>query len=330
MSINLVHVYRGNNVESIHSGDIVGVDANGAILFQYGDPYKRTFWRSSAKPFQIIPLVESGAIEFFDLSTKELALMTASHGGEAKHISILESILKKIGKHTDDLDCGSARPMYEGEYCRLLSENIPFTQANNPCSGKHSGMLALGIYKSIELDDYIGVDHPIQKIMHSIISEMVELEPSQIDIAIDGCGVPVFGLPIYNMAIAYTKLSGPYNLESKRSTALRKISHAMTSEPYYVAGTSRLDTIIMQETKGKILAKLGAESVYCMTIMSKGIGIAMKIEDGSYRALDSVVPNLLLRHGYIDEAEYKAINDRLTLNIYNHRKQVVGNFRCVF
>ncbi len=330
MSIELVHVYRGSCIESIHRGDIVGVDQSGAILFQYGDPYKRTFWRSSAKPFQIIPLVESGGLEAFDLSTRELALMTASHGGEEEHIRILASILNKIGKTVDDLDCGVARPMYEGAYSRLLSEKIPFTQGNNPCSGKHSGMLALGVHKAISLHDYILIEHPIQQIMHSVIAEMTELEPDRIDIAIDGCGVPVFGMPIYNMALAYTKLSGPFDLETKRGEALSKISHAMTHEPYYVAGTKRLDTIIMEETKGKVLAKLGAESVYCMSIISKGVGIAMKTEDGGYRALDSVVPNLLLRHGYIDEDEYKAINLRLPLNVYNHRKQIVGVLKSVF
>ncbi len=329
MSIELVHVYRGSFIESIHRGDIVGVDANGDVLFQYGNPYKRTFWRSSAKPFQIIPLVESGGIEAFDLSTKELALMTASHGGEEEHLRILASILKKIGKTVDDLDCGVARPMFEGEYRRLLAENIPFTQGNNPCSGKHSGMLALGVYKSIDLHDYIMVDHPIQQIMLKYIAEITELETDQIDVAIDGCGVPVFGMPIYNMALAYTKLSGPFDLESRRGQALSMISHAMTHEPYYVAGTKRLDTILMEETKGKVLAKLGAESVYCMSIRSKGVGIAMKMEDGSYRALDSVVPNLLLKLGYIDDAEYKAINERLPLSVYNHRDQVVGALRCV-
>jgi len=330
MSIELVHVYRGSCVESIHRGDIVGVDVSGTILFQYGDPYKRTFWRSSAKPFQIIPLVESGGVEAFDLSIKELALMTASHGGEDKHLLILASILKKIGKTLEDLDCGVARPMYDGDFKRLLSENMPFTQGNNPCSGKHSGMLALGVYKSIDLQDYIMVEHPIQRIMHTIISEMAEIDADQIDVAIDGCGVPVFGMPIYNMALAYTKLSGPFDLESSRGQALSKISYAMTQEPYYVAGTKRLDTILMEETKGKVLAKLGAESVYCMSILNKGVGIAMKTEDGAYRALDSVVPNLLLKHNYISDVEYEAINKRLPLNVYNHRKQVVGVLKCVF
>ena len=165
--------------------------------------------------------------------------------------------------------------------------------------------------------------------MLKTISEVCELEPNEIDIAIDGCGVPVFGLPIYNMAKAYSKLSYSSN-NDERTMTLQRIASAMVDEPYYVAGTSRLDTILMEETKGKVLAKLGAESVYCMTIMDEGIGIAMKIEDGGYRALDQVVPDLLIKHKFITSAEYESIKKRLNLLIKNHRDQVVGYMKSVF
>ena len=321
MSVELVHVYRGNEVESIHRGDVVAVKAGGEVVFAYGDAQKRTFWRSSAKPFQILPFIEGGGLEKFNITPVELALMTASHGGESKHLEVLESILGKLGKSIDDLDCGKARPMCEGEYRRLLREDIPFSQGNNPCSGKHSGMLGLGLLRSIPLDNYIDVDHPIQQMMLEVVSKVTELERDKIDIAIDGCGVPVFGLPIYNMALAYSKLDDESNMDVKR------IAEAMTETPYYVAGTGRLDTILMTETHGRILAKLGAESVYCMTIRGTGVGIAMKIEDGSYRALDAFVPDLLLKHGYIDDDTHKRIKSQLAIDVYNHRKQIVGTMR---
>lgn len=323
MSVELVHVYRGNKIESIHRGDVVAVDSSGKIVFQYGDPHKRTYWRSSAKPFQIVPFIEGGGLEKYNIAPVELALMTASHGGEAKHLKVLDSILSKIGKTVDDLDCGVARPMFEGEYKRLLSQGIPFTQRNNPCSGKHSGMLGLGVLKDIELENYIQEDHPIQKIMLETISDFTELPESEIDVAIDGCGVPVFGLPIYNMALAYAKLDRP-TTHPDHGVSMYTIASAMTSNPFYVAGTDRLDTIIMEETQGAILAKLGAESVYCMTVIKRGIGVAMKIEDGSYRALDAFVPDLLLKHGFIDECTHGRISRRLHLSVLNHRKQIVG------
>lgn len=323
MSVELVHVFRGTETESIHRGDIVGVDRSGTVVFEYGDKNKRTFWRSSAKPFQIVPFIRQGGLEKYHINDKELSLMTASHGGEQRHIEVLTGILNKLGKTIDDLDCGVSRPMYEGEYKRLLKENIDFNQGNNPCSGKHCGMLGLGILMGIDLTNYIEKNHEIQKIMHTVISEFCQIEKSEIDIAIDGCGVPVFGMPIYNMALAYSKLD-------EKTEIMERISKAMTKEPFFVAGTTRLDTIIMEETKGKILAKLGAESVYSMTVMGRGIGIAMKIEDGAYRALDAVVPELLKRHDYITLEEYKAINNRLSLDVKNHRQQVVGGYKVVF
>jgi len=328
MSIEMVHVYRGDNVESIHRGDIVIVNASGEVLTTYGSKDKRTFWRSSAKPFQVIPFMEVGGLDAYNITTEELALMTSSHGGEKRHVALVKQLLKKMDMTIKDLDCGVSRPMYEGAYRQLLQENIPFSQGNNPCSGKHSGMIGYGLLQNIDLDDYINVNHPIQQVMLKTIAEMTDLPINDIDIAIDGCGVPVFGLPIYSMALSYAYLAGG-DFDHPRKNLLKIIATAMTEAPFYVAGTNRLDTIIMEETKGRILAKLGAESVYCMSIIDKGIGIAMKTEDGAYRALDCVVPELLFKHGYIDEDERKAIKNRLKLHIKNHRNQIVGEMVSV-
>ncbi|MDM8534448.1 asparaginase [Clostridiaceae bacterium HSG29] len=319
MSVEIVHITRGDKVESIHRGDIVAVDINNNIVFNYGDSYKRTFWRSSAKPFQAIPMIEAGGIEKFNLNSTELALICSSHGGEEKHVKLAQSILSKIGKTVDDLDCGVANPMHVKTYVDMLKKGQIFTKANNPCSGKHSGMLTLGVLRNYNLENYILIDHEIQQEMLKSISNITEMKINEIDIAIDGCGVPVFGLPIYNMALAYAKLG-----DENRKESLRRISIAMIENPYYVAGTGRLDTIIMEETKGKVLAKLGAESVYCMSIIDKGIGIAMKTEDGAYRALDAVIPSLLLKHGYIDNTEYENIMKRVKVDIKNHREEIVG------
>lgn len=318
MAIECVHVMRGNKVESIHRADIVIVDRNKEIIKQYGDPNKRTFWRSSAKPFQVLPFLRQNGFDAYSLDYKELALMTASHGGEPEHIEVLENLLSKMGLKIDDLDCGVSKPMYHPWYYEMLKKGLKPTQGNNPCSGKHTSMLGLCQLMSIDSTDYINKNHPVQQEMLSTISNITDLDKSQIDIAIDGCGVPVFGLPIYNMALAYSRLTEMghphYSLVVK----------AMTTEPFYVAGSKRLDTILMEETKGAVLAKLGAESVYCMSILEKGLGIAIKIEDGSYRGLNALVPDLLLKHNFIKKEIYDKIVKRLNLKIHNHRKEVVG------
>lgn len=323
MSIELVHVIRGAKVESIHRGDIVAVDSKGEIVFSYGDPKKRTFWRSSAKPFQVLPLLRSNGFDHFNFNLKDLALMTASHGGEVEHVTAVKNILNKIGKSIDDLDCGISRPMHNESYVEMLEKNLPFSAANNPCSGKHSSMIAYGLMNNYDLKNYIREDHVIQKHMLKTVCEMTSLKEKVIDVAIDGCGVPVFGLPIYNMALAYSRLI------NSKDEHMKKVVEAMTNFPFYVAGTDRLDTILMEETSGKILAKLGAESVYCMGIIDQGIGIALKIEDGNYRPLDAIIPKLLLKHKFINSKEYDKINSRLTLDIKNNRKEIVGRIKSI-
>lgn len=318
MSIECVHVLRGGKVESIHRGDIVIVNENKEIIKSYGDAYKRTFWRSSAKPFQVLPFLRLDGYHKYNLSLKELALMTASHGGEFKHLDVLKGLLKKMALTVKDLDCGVSKPMYRPWYDEMLRQGLEISQGNNPCSGKHTGMLGLCQLMSIDSENYIHPDHPTQQEMLSVIASVTDLKIEEIDIAIDGCGVPVFGLPIFNMALAYSQLA------DKKNPHFTRIVKAMTSEPFYVAGSKRLDTILMEETQGKILAKLGAESVYCMSVLEKKVGIAIKIEDGSYRALDALVPHLLLKHGFINEDIYDKIVNRLDLKIRNHRKEVVG------
>jgi L-asparaginase II len=311
-------------VESIHRGDVVVIDHSGEIIKSYGNPMKRTYWRSAAKPFQVLPFVEEGGLEHFNIETHELALMCASHGGEEKHVQDVSRLLGKLGLDPSYLDCGKSRPMYEGAYRKLLASGQPFTQLHNPCSGKHSGMLALGKLRDIDLHNYIDRNHPIQKQKVTTISEVARIPKEEIEIAIDGCGVPVFGLPIYNMALAYSQLANP----SER-IHLKEIASAMTHHPFHVAGTRRLDTIIMEETKGRVVAKLGAEAVYCVGLIGEGKALALKIEDGAYRALDPLVPWLLETHGFIDHQDRMRIEARLNLEILNHRKEVIGDFRVV-
>ena len=321
MSVELVHIYRNKHIESIHRFDVVCVK-NKEIMFSYGNPYKETFWRSSAKPFQVIPFILSGGLEAYDISDKELALMTSSHGGEDEHVETVMSIFNKMNVSLELLDCGKSAPMYYGAMVKLIKEDKPFTQLHNPCSGKHSGMIGYGLLNKIDLNNYIDEHHPIQQLMLDVVSEYTEIEKEKIHIAIDGCGVPVFGLPIYNMALAYEKLASDNDL-------MKRISNAMTSHPFYVAGTKRLDTILMEETKGRILAKLGAESVYCMTDMENKLAIAIKTEDGAYRALDALVPDLLFHHELINEIELKSIKSRLSLDIKNHRNEIVVHYKTL-
>lgn len=326
MSEPLVHVIRGGQIESIHRGDWVIVNTEGKILAHKGDPMKRTFWRSSAKPFQAIPTLAAGAAERFNLTTSEISILCSSHNGEPGHVETVRGILRKMGFDDAALDCGASMPMSLDAALETARRGESFSALQNPCSGKHSGMLALSLLKQWSTEGYISKDHPVQTTMLKSISESVSLPEEKIGLAIDGCGVPVFELPIFNMALAYARLSKPEDhYTGDELKAAKSIGSAMTSAPFYVAGTGRIDTAIMEVTKGRILAKLGAESVYCVSIMSQGIGIALKIEDGAYRAIDPVIIDLLLRMNAIDDKERAALASFERPLLKNHRKEVIGH-----
>ena len=331
MTTELVHALRNNFVENIYRGDVVVVNQNGNILFELGNGKNATYWRSSAKPFQILPFVEAGGMEAYGISGEELALMCASHGGEPEHVDAVDKLLQKINFSEDDLRCGAAAPMYQPAANEILKQQKQWTQLHNCCSGKHSGMLAIASMKGYSIDEYENIEHPVQQEALKAASEFTEVPTDQIGIGVDGCGAPIFYLPLNKMAKAYAILSRPEELpDQKRADALKTIGKAMTEHAWFVAGTGRLDTILMEVSQGRLLAKLGADGVYCVSVMGEGIGIALKIECGVVRAIEPVIVELLRRMEYISDAEAQEMCRQLDFSIYNHRKEVIGILKTVF
>ena len=290
----------------------------------------RSFWRSAAKPFQVLPLVEAGGMERFLFTGEELALMTSSHGGEENHVLAVESILAKLGQHRDVLECGTAAPMNLRAAKEILESGGSFSALTNSCSGKHCCMIALAILKGYDITGYSQPIHPVQHEMIRTSADITGLMPKDITLGIDGCGVPVFAMPLYNMALAYAHLALPNACPQERQIALRTIGAAMVKHPHFVAGTNRLDTVLMQATNGRILAKLGAEGVYNVSIMNEGIGLALKIEDGNIRAIDPVIIEALNRMGYLLPAELEKLQYRQQVLVKNHRKETIGIIKAVF
>ncbi len=326
MSEIVANIIRDGTLESIHRGDLVVIDIEGNIVFSLGDPYKLTFWRSAAKPFQVLPMIEAGGIEYFGFTGHEIALMTSSHNGEEEHVATLQKIFSKLNINTYELQCGTAPPMSKRAAIKLMQKGESFTTLTNPCSGKHACMLALCILKDYSLKNYYLPEHPVQQNMLQAVSYYTNLSQKDITLGTDGCGVPVFGLPLYNMARAYAILSN----SDAESTSLQKVSSAMTSYPYYVAGTKRLDTMLMEVTKGRILAKLGAEGVYCLSVIDKKLGLALKIEDGNFRAIDPIIIEVLNRLGCLSNHELEKLSDKREVALKNHRKEFIGIIKAAF
>lgn len=330
MAKELVHVYRGDYLESVHYGSVAVVDVCGTLLHEVGDAYCKTFMRSSAKPIQAMPIIFSGAQDKYNFTSDELAVMCASHNGEDIHVNTVRSILKKIGVAEEKLSCGTHMPYYKPSADALIREGKEPLPVQCNCSGKHSAMLALSAYYGWDMDTYIQVDHPCQQMMIDTMSEVTDVPRDDFWLGIDGCGVPVFGLPLYNMALAYARLSRPDVLSEKYSKPAEILAQAMYTSSMLVAGTGRFCTDLMRVMQGKVVAKTGAEAVYTVGIMDKGIGIAVKVSDGGARGKELVVLKVMEDLGLITQDELAQLDKYRNPIVKNHHQMITGSMKPAF
>ncbi len=332
----LVELTRGGIVESIHLGALAAVDSDGNLLAAYGNPDMVSFPRSSMKPFQALPLVESGGLEAFDLTEEELAIICASHAGTDEHVRVLKSIHQKVGLQVSDLQCGVHWPIdKETSYQMRLRGEEPDSYRHN-CSGKHSGMLTQAKLLGQSLGNYLEPVHLVQQNIRKAVSSMCGIHRDDMIFGVDGCSAPVYAMPLNSFAWAIARLVDPFDLDDVRQNACRRITHAMMSFPTMVAGPGQLDTVLMEVMKGKLISKGGAEGYQLIGILpgavaenSKGIGIAFKIADGdpTRRATQRVVAEMLKALGFESEMaseEYASFNQQ---TLRNFRGIEIGKIR---
>ena len=327
----LLNYTRAGKVESVHYGDFVVVDVNGKIIDSVGEPHKKMFWRSAAKPFQALPFVKEGGVERFNITQEELALMTSSHSGEEFHVKLVNELLEKVDLDVSALDCGPATPMSSKAARALTAQGLKPEAVHNACSGKHSGMLALAQAMMVEVEGYTKPDHKVQQKMIEAVAKSTNLAVNEVEIGIDGCGVPVFYLPLYNMSLAYARLAQPEAGQwGEDEQDIKTIRDAMIAHPLIVSGTGRIDSLVTQITKGRIIAKIGAEAVYCLAVVDKGWGITFKIQDGSFRAINQVVIGILKRLNLLTAEEYAQLVEKFPPILKNHRGDVIGTIEVGF
>ncbi|MGH2592210.1 MAG: asparaginase [Anaerolineae bacterium] len=327
----LVEVTRGGRVESIHTGAVAVVDANGRLVAHAGDPDWVTYLRSAAKPLQLLPLVESGGADRFGFTDQELAVMAASHSGEPRHIETVQSILDKIGLGEDMLHCGAHWPMSDATTRRLRDSGHEPTPIYHNCSGKHAGMLAQAVHRGLSTHDYLDPRHPIQAAILTTLAEMSGVEVGAIDVAIDGCSAPCFALPLRAAARAFARLADPSALPGLRRRAVKRMVDAMIAFPEMVGGERRLDTDLMRAARGGVLSKGGAEGYHGMAILTGGLGITIKIADGNgQRGCGPVAIEALRQLGVLDDTMLAELRAHHTWVVKNHRQLDVGEVRPVF
>jgi L-asparaginase II len=334
----LVEVTRGAITESRHRGHVVAVEPDATIVSYLGAPENVTFLRSSAKPFQALPLLVSGAADHFGFSDREVALACASHSGEPIHTEIVTSMLRKIGLRPDALKCGTHEPFSPEVARRLRDQGEQPNVLQNNCSGKHAGMLALAKHLGAATETYDSPENPVQLAIGRAVAEFAGVALEDLSVGIDGCGVPVFGITVKAMGLAYARLvSPPEGLNEPTRSACQRIVRVMSTYPELIGGTTeRLDTEIMRAAPGRLISKVGAEGVYTAGILPckewpRGLGLALKIEDGDdHRARPTVVIEALRQLAVLRDESLEAVARYAFFPVRNRRGDVVGEIRASF
>jgi len=285
-----VAVHRGPFVESVHLVHAVAIQ-DGAIVAEAGDPAFLTSLRSSAKPFQALPLVRSRD----DLDDEDIAIASASHRAEAEQIEAVRRLLAKAPATEEDLEVG-------------LQDGRPPQPIFHNCSGKHAGMLATCRARGWPTEGYRLAGHPLQDEILAEIAAAAELDPSNFETAVDGCGVVCFALPLERVAFMFSRF--------ETRTGGARVAAAMRARPQLVGGAGRPDTELMRALPGWV-AKGGAEALFCAA-GPDGLGVALKTEDGGYRALRPAIASFLAGLGHELGRDFERVSVR------NSRGEEVG------
>jgi L-asparaginase II len=299
MSALLVENRRGSFVESRHIVHVAVVDRDGELVAHAGDPDLVAFWRSAAKPFQALPLVEDGVADRFGLTREDLALACSSHSSEQGQVALVREFLQRIGCTERELLCGPHRPLSETVARDYETRGVRLTAVYSNCSGKHTGMLALAKHHDWPTQFYTRVEHPVQQRCLAEVSRWTEVPAERIGVAVDGCGVACFAIPLRSMALAYARLAiadfglridkaevvtrhGAHtdNPQSAIGNPQSRIVEAMLHHPDLIAGSRRPCTELMRAHPGRVVTKVGAEGVYSALLLREGLGVALKVEDG--------------------------------------------------
>lgn len=341
----VMELTRGSLVETVYRGDAAVVDGSGRLLFQVGDGKKVTFWRSAAKPIQALPILQTGAADAFGFRTEHLAIFAASHNGEPIHVQTVNEALQMAGLSHELLQCGAHSPFDRPSAEALKAVGAEPQTVHNNCSGKHTGMLALAAHLGLSLADYLDPQSALQRRILADLADVVGLAPDQIVLGTDGCGVPVFGMPLANMAYAYARLAGPDHMPPTRRQAAQRMRDAMMRHPYLIGGRKRICTELMSLEGGRFIAKSGAEGVYSVGILPEaaaaspvlrkagavgGVGITVKVEDGNSDARHLMVVEILRQLGLLTEQDLSALVRYRPGPIHNWAGTEVGQRRAPF
>ena len=286
----LVEVTRGNTVESVHRGSVCVVDGDGHTVLNLGDTALPVFPRSAIKAIQALPLVESGAADAFGFGDVELSLACASHSGEPEHIALARKMLETAKLDETCLECGghwSSQAWVMRDQTKIYDDTPP--AICNNCSGKHTGFVCTAAHMGIDTKGYIQPEHQIMENVRDAMQSVTGEEHSADLCGTDGCSIPTYAISLKAMAHGFARMATGVHLQPERAKAGKRLLEACMTAPFYMAGTERFCTKLMDLGAGRLFAKTGAEGVFCAAIPELGLGIALKCDDGSSRGSEAMM-----------------------------------------
>jgi L-asparaginase II len=332
----LVEVTRGGSVESAHRGAAAVVDADGRVVLAIGDIERPVFPRSAVKVLQALPLVASGAADRFGLTDDELALACASHGGEATHVRTAASMLAKAGLDATVLECGAHAPYHEASAQALAVRGEPPGALHNNCSGKHAGFVCLGCLLADGRDaraflrGYVNRQHPVMREVEAAIETVTGWPLDTAVVGTDGCSIPTYAIPLRHLAHAFARIGTGVGLGEGHARAARRLRAAVTASPLMVAGSGRFDTRLIERLGERVFCKGGAEGMHCAALPGRGLGIAIKVDDGNNsRASNTVMAALIARLLELPAADAMFVRALADAALVNWNGIEVGRIRAV-
>ncbi|MER0239096.1 asparaginase [Fulvimarina sp. MAC8] len=326
----LVEATRGSIAECLYRGAFAIVDGDGRIVRSEGDVERLVFPRSAIKVFQAIPLVETGAADRFGLSDAELSLACASHSGEPGHVVRAEGMLAKTGLDASRLECGCHWPLDFPVAIDLAKTGENPTPLHNNCSGKHAGFLCTATHLGEDPKGYVGAEHPVQRRGRQVIEDLTGAELGADVCGTDGCSIPTYAAPLCSFAHGFAKLVSGKGVDAGRARAGQRLIDACMAHPWEMSGTKRACLRLMKAAPGRVLAKTGADGVYCGAIPELGLGFALKIDDGATRAAESLAAAVIAEAFRAEDAALAQTYDALGRTVLkNWEKIEVGEVRPV-
>ncbi|WGW04615.1 asparaginase [Tropicibacter oceani] len=318
----LAETFRGPFLENTHLGHAVISDSKG-IVQAWGNPQAVVLPRSSSKMIQALPLVTSGAADKHGLTERQLALACASHQGAPLHVSAVSDWLKDLGLGESDLQCGPQPTRDNDLKLQMIRDGEPPCQLHNNCSGKHAGFLTLGQHLGAG-PDYVDPDHPVQKAALDAFETVTDLKSP--GFGIDGCSAPNYATTVEAMARAMAWFATAQTRNDTLSQAGARLAAAMYAYPEMVAGEGRACTLLMRAANQPVALKTGADGYFIAILPQQGLGVALKIADGTTRAAESALAAILVRLGVLSE-DHPDTQRFLSPEIRNWRGILTGQVR---